>query len=193
MYWVMQTVMTRMLWLVVIAGPILDCVVWHDGTCWRAALDTSDMYTPGSSQGLLADFTPMTDFTTEYQFGTFSDVDACNYALNIYNEGDILSVVVDSGAHGTHVAGIAAGYFPDDPSSNGVAPGGISDLACPYLQNTQKHSETSYMPAVCLLWYNQFQYIILLHNYLILPMSPACHLLLFWVVCRCSDYQLQDW
>lgn len=41
---------------------MLDCVVWHDGEHWRAALDTSDMYEPGSGKGALADFTPMTNY-----------------------------------------------------------------------------------------------------------------------------------
>lgn len=27
---------------------MLDCVVWHDGEAWQAALDTSDMYEPGA-------------------------------------------------------------------------------------------------------------------------------------------------
>lgn len=41
---------------------MLDCVVWHNGEQWHAALDTSDMYAPGAGKGLLADFAPMTNF-----------------------------------------------------------------------------------------------------------------------------------
>ena len=59
-----------------------------------------------------------------FRYGTFSFLDSCNFALNIYNEGAVLSIVVDAGAHGTHVAGITAAYFEDDPSMNGIAPGG---------------------------------------------------------------------
>ena len=49
--------------------------------------------------------------------------DCCNYALNIESDGNVLSVVVDAGSHGTHVAGIAAAFHEDHPELNGVAPG----------------------------------------------------------------------
>lgn len=59
----------------------------------------------------------------ERTFGTFSAEDACNFALNIYDEGAVLSVVVDAGSHGTHVAGITSAHHPDEPGLNGIAPG----------------------------------------------------------------------
>eukprot|EP00798_Chlamydomonas_sp_ICE-L_P009787 gene9786-7671_t len=111
-------------------GPMLDCVVWHDGENWRVAIDTTDVYVAleGSNYaegctGLLADFEPLTDYRIEHKYGTFSALDACNFGINVYDAGATLSIVVDCGAHGTHVAGITAAHFPEDPGMNGVAPG----------------------------------------------------------------------
>eukprot|EP00887_Chlorella_sp_A99_P002396 scaffold10.g2396.t1 len=104
-------------------GPLVDCVVWHDGAEWLAALGTTDLHPPGSGRGELAAFEPMASFRARRQWGTFSAEDACSYALNIYDEGATLSIVVDAGSHGTHVAGIVAAHHPEDPSLNGVAPG----------------------------------------------------------------------
>jgi tripeptidyl-peptidase II len=66
----------------------------------------------------------------ERQFSTFSRIPGTkpnsvllNFAVNIYEEGRRLSIVVDCSAHGTHVAGIVAANFPDKPALNGIAPG----------------------------------------------------------------------
>ena len=54
------------------AGPMLDCVVWHDGGCWRGALDTAELHEPGSGAGALSDFAPMTNYRAQRQHAAFS-------------------------------------------------------------------------------------------------------------------------
>ncbi|XP_057988709.1 tripeptidyl-peptidase 2 isoform X2 [Hevea brasiliensis] len=103
-------------------GPVIDAVVWHDGALWRAALDTQSLEDDPDC-GRLADFIPLTNYRTERKFGVFSKLDACSFVLNIYDEGNILSIVTDSSPHGTHVAGIATAFHPKEPLLNGVAPG----------------------------------------------------------------------
>ena len=111
------------------SGPMLDCVVWHDGSNWRAALDTTDFLDDTSASddkplsGRLQDFVPLTNYSIEHKYGTFSAEDACNFVCNIYDDGNVLSIVVDAGMHGTHVAGITAAYHPENPALNGCAPG----------------------------------------------------------------------
>lgn len=109
-------------------GPSIDCVVWHDGDKWQAAIDTSRLYVLSDDpcdheRGSLATFEPLTNYRDCKRYGTFSALDACNFAVNIYDEGNTLSIVVDAGSHGTHVAGISAGHYPEDPCLNGIAPG----------------------------------------------------------------------
>ncbi|KAG0562456.1 hypothetical protein M758_9G144800 [Ceratodon purpureus] len=103
-------------------GPVIDAVVWHDGDLWRAALDTQDMEEE-SGLGKLADCIPLTNYRIERQYGIFTRMDACSYVLNIFDDGNVLSIVTDCSPHGTHVAGITAAHHPEEPLLNGVAPG----------------------------------------------------------------------
>ncbi|CEP17397.1 hypothetical protein [Parasitella parasitica] len=97
-------------------GILLDCVVYFDGKDWRAVIDVNE-------SGDLRDQPCLTDYRKELQYQTFGKADLLNFSVNIYNNGDILSIVTLAGSHGTHVAGITAANFPDEPALNGVAPG----------------------------------------------------------------------
>ncbi|KAH7557647.1 hypothetical protein JRO89_XS11G0196700 [Xanthoceras sorbifolium] len=103
-------------------GPIIDAVVWYDGEVWRVALDTQSLEDE-PDHGKLADFAPLTNYRTERKYGVFSKLDVCTFVVNVYDEGNILSIVTDCSPHGTHVAGIATAFHPEEPLLNGVAPG----------------------------------------------------------------------
>ncbi|GAB4858273.1 tripeptidyl-peptidase II Tpp2 [Ancistrocladus abbreviatus] len=103
-------------------GPVIDVVVWNDGEFWRVALDTQNIEDePG--RGKLADFAPLTNYRIERKFGVFSKLYACTFVTNVYEDGNIVSIVTDCSSHGTHVAGIATAFHPQEPLLNGVAPG----------------------------------------------------------------------
>eukprot|EP01114_Cavostelium_apophysatum_P008446 TRINITY_DN2094_c0_g1_i2.p1 TRINITY_DN2094_c0_g1~~TRINITY_DN2094_c0_g1_i2.p1 ORF type:complete len:1234 (+),score=363.51 TRINITY_DN2094_c0_g1_i2:119-3820(+) len=97
-------------------GPIYDCVVFHDGTHFRAVVDTTET-------GDLTEAKVLTDFDVEHEFATFSEVDLLNFGVHFYDEGKTLSIVVHSGSHGTHVAGITGAFLGENHPDNGVAPG----------------------------------------------------------------------
>jgi tripeptidyl-peptidase-2 len=94
-------------------GPLYDCVVFYDGINYRAVIDVCE-------DGNLIDAVAMTDYSKERQYGTFGTIDQFNYAVNIFDDGNVLSIVCDAGAHGSHVAGITAAH---EPGRDGVAPG----------------------------------------------------------------------
>ena len=97
-------------------GPVFDCVVFHDGEHWRAVIDTDE-------DGDLVEEKAMRNFRVAQEWSTFDTVSLLNFGVNIYEDGDVLSIVADCGSHGTHVAGIVAANFPDRPELNGMAPG----------------------------------------------------------------------
>mmetsp|Transcript_19090 Transcript_19090/g.31942 ORF Transcript_19090/g.31942 Transcript_19090/m.31942 type:complete len:1345 (-) Transcript_19090:227-4261(-) len=97
-------------------GAVIDCVVFHDGDRWQAVVDCS-------ATGDMSTLSPMSDFNHKQEFRSFTKEDCFNFGVHIYDEGKVLSIVVDTGAHGTHVAGIIAAHHPEQPEINGVAPG----------------------------------------------------------------------
>lgn len=97
-------------------GPVYDCVTFHDGDTWRAVVDTD-------ADGDLQDEQLLTDYRLEHQFATFDEASRLNFSVNVYEDGQLLSLVTVCGDHGTHVAGIVAANFPDRPQRNGIAPG----------------------------------------------------------------------
>ncbi|PUZ76946.1 hypothetical protein GQ55_1G331000 [Panicum hallii var. hallii] len=103
-------------------GPVIDIVAWHDGDVWRVAVDTQTLE-GNNNGGKLADFVPLTDYRLERKYAIFSKLDACSFVANIYDDGNLVSIVTDCSPHATHVAGIAAAFHPDEPLLNGVAPG----------------------------------------------------------------------
>uniref|UniRef100_A0A7S2RCW9 Tripeptidyl-peptidase 2 n=1 Tax=Rhizochromulina marina TaxID=1034831 RepID=A0A7S2RCW9_9STRA len=97
-------------------GPVFDAVAWHDGEEWVAAISSDP-------DGDLSKAVAMRSYRVAREFSTFSEVDSMNYCFNVCDDGAVLTICADAGAHGTHVAGIVSAYHPDKPEACGVAPG----------------------------------------------------------------------
>ncbi|QGJ72307.1 Hypothetical protein PBC10988_40250 [Planctomycetales bacterium 10988] len=108
-------------------GPIFDCVVFFDGEQWRVLVDVDE-------DGDLQEETAYADFGIEQKYGTFGAEADVHFGVDFQlipqeDEKDPaqqfpkLTLVTDSGSHGTHVASIAAGFDPLEPQRHGVAPG----------------------------------------------------------------------
>ncbi len=70
------------------AGPVYDAVVYHDGAVWRSVIDLEE-----SGDLAAAGVVAFTDYRREHQLGTFGHNSMLNFAVNIYEEGKVLSIV----------------------------------------------------------------------------------------------------
>ncbi|XP_050554700.1 tripeptidyl-peptidase 2 isoform X2 [Spodoptera frugiperda] len=97
-------------------GPTYDCVLFNDGSVWRACIDTSEC-------GDLASGPFLGEYSVTHEHTHLTPFDEMTVSINVHDDGQTLEVVGMCSTHGTHVAAIASGYFPDEPERNGVAPG----------------------------------------------------------------------
>jgi tripeptidyl-peptidase II len=93
-----------------------DCVMWHDGEHWRVIVDTN-------RDGNLEDEKILRPYRVAGEYAAFDTISNLSFGVQVYEEGDLLSIVTVSGTHGTHVAAIAAAHFPGETARDGVAPG----------------------------------------------------------------------
>ena len=97
-------------------GPVYDCLLWSSGETFKVVVDTDE-------DGDFSDETILQPFGIAGEYARFADPISSTFGVQVYEDGDLLSIVTVSGSHGTHVAAIAAAHFPDDPDRNGIAPG----------------------------------------------------------------------
>nr|CAI5846072.1 unnamed protein product [Callosobruchus analis] len=98
------------------SGPVYDCILFHDGDKWVCCVDTSD-------DGDLSKCPLIGEYSVTHQYAPLTKQDKMNFSINVHDGGNVLELVGVCSSHGTHVASIAAGYFPQSPEQNGVAPG----------------------------------------------------------------------
>uniref|UniRef100_A0A0V0J5X3 Peptidase S8/S53 domain-containing protein n=1 Tax=Schistocephalus solidus TaxID=70667 RepID=A0A0V0J5X3_SCHSO len=111
-------------------GPVYDCFVFKgDDGDYVACIDISPYEETPTT---LADLPLMKDFSIDRQVSSLGNDTLLYYTVKILDEGRLLQIVTNSGSHGTHVAAIAAAYYPQAGSPptdttvvncNGIAPG----------------------------------------------------------------------
>jgi len=102
------------------------CVVSHEGD----GDDDAVFYIDTNLDRSFADEKPLKNYQLKYDTFTFHrdkperQIVPLGFAVNIFLREKKVVIHYDDGAHGTHVAGIAAGWqINDQPGFNGVAPG----------------------------------------------------------------------
>jgi subtilisin family serine protease len=84
------------------------------------------VYIDTNGNGDLSDEKPLKSYDKEQQIfhiANSKSLTPITFALNVFPDEQKISLFFDDGSHGTHVAGIAAGYMIDGSTVNGVAPG----------------------------------------------------------------------
>ena len=99
-------------------GPVYDVLVYRAADDdWTAVVVSED------AEGHQHVGKPLRPYEQHLEWDTFSGDDLMNYTVSLDLPSSTATIVVQAGSHGTHVAGIVAAHFPDQPDLNGQAPG----------------------------------------------------------------------
>jgi len=97
-------------------GPVFDVIVYRGKNGWEARVDTDE-------DGDLAEEKALNNYRYFQEYASFGGEALINFAAEIEDTGKWVDVIVESGTHGSHVAGITSANYPDHPEKNGLAPG----------------------------------------------------------------------
>ena len=117
------------------------------GVLWDTA--TNAVWVDTDQDGSFADESPMTDYHTNYDVGTFGtdraatpQRDTVPFVVQTDGKNKFVNIGIVSGAHGTHVAGIAAGKGFFGGAYNGAAPEAqiVSIRVCLFITGCTAHA-----------------------------------------------------
>jgi len=95
--------------------PVHDLVLWRADDGWRIAVDTDE-------DGDLAEEAALREYPVAKETAVFGRDTRLGFGARVLRDGDAVSLLFDGGGHGTHVAGIVAGYHGEGSPLNGLAP-----------------------------------------------------------------------
>ncbi|MGE5690083.1 MAG: S8 family serine peptidase [Pseudomonadota bacterium] len=117
------------------------------GVLWDTS--ANNVYVDTNQNGSFADEQAMTDYKVRYDVGTFgtdnpaTDVrEAMPFVVQTDGQNKVVNIGIVSGAHGSHVAGIAAGNRLFGGAMSGAAPGAkiVSARACLFIAGCTSHA-----------------------------------------------------
>ncbi|CEF69251.1 Tripeptidyl-peptidase 2 [Strongyloides ratti] len=98
-------------------GPVADIIAFQDSKkSWKICLDTS-------YRGRLGICSLLSTYKESGEYAFLNDIDKLSYSFTMRDNGNLLEIVTPIGSHGSHVANIAAGHYPDNRDRDGMSPG----------------------------------------------------------------------